>query len=419
MRLQQTVVYLFVSVLAFGTMVTLVARADADERAARLDASMRTTAEAAAALVYFERNRLELAELAADPVASGRPQVVVYRGTPPVRRVFATKRPGVRVADSELLPLAADAVGESTEARGTAVAEDGGERRLLATPFYDNGGEVAGAVVVVGDPAAVAAGRNRLLAALVLGGAGLLLVASVSSYLLTRRSTRVLRDALRRQHRLAGGAERSLRTVVVELRRSALAALSDPARRDALPARTVVVCAQLDFTIDDIMLSSRLDAGTYRLVRKPVRLDVLVTRIATSLGAGEVDLATRPCTVVVDEALVEHAVRHLVVNALRHGRPRVDVEVHGDGRVSVSDRGQGVGREVTAALYYGVARTASPGVGRGLSMCLWAARLHGGTFTVAGRSGGGTVCTLHLQPEAAGTAEPPVDRPVGAAVAGQ
>jgi two-component system, OmpR family, sensor kinase len=116
-------------------------------------------------------------------VATGTPQVVVLRGTPAREQVFATADPAVTLPFGELTAAADRAVTAQETAGGTV-----GDRRLLATPFFDESGAVAGAVVVIGDPGPDAGEHRRLLLGLLLGGLGALLAVWAATYLLVRRA---------------------------------------------------------------------------------------------------------------------------------------------------------------------------------------------------------------------------------------
>jgi two-component system OmpR family sensor kinase len=162
-------------------------------------------------------------------------------------------------------------------------------------------------------------------------------------------------------------------------------------------------------TLDDLLTRARLNAGVQHLVREPLRLDQLVegvveqvgdtarAGITAALGAEGAEGAQRSavpvltvtveeCTIRADAHLVSRAVANLVENALRHGHrageaARVEVSVRPPGRVTVTDQGPGVDPEVASALFDRF-RGSGASIGLGLSISLWAARLHGGTLTV-------------------------------------
>ena len=101
-------------------------------------------------------------------------------------------------------------------------------------------------------------------------------------------------------------------------------------------------------------------------------------------------------------------VANLVDNALAYGAPPVEVTTRGSGNevvLDVADRGPGippdeVGRLKQPFTRASAARTSAPGVagaGLGLAIVERVARLHGGTFDLLPREGGGTVARVTLK----------------------
>ena len=114
-------------------------------------------------------------------------------------------------------------------------------------------------------------------------------------------------------------------------------------------------------------------------------------------SAFSVDAA--PTTVTADAALAERAVANLLENAVRHGRPPVEVAV-GDGAVTVRDHGDGVppaDRErVFARFWRADDARAREGSGLGLAIVQQIARAHGGSVALDEAPGGGARFTLRF-----------------------
>ena len=95
---------------------------------------------------------------------------------------------------------------------------------------------------------------------------------------------------------------------------------------------------------------------------------------------------------------VSRMIANLIDNALRYGAPPVDVVTRADGRsavLEVADRGPGIAADQVERLKRPFtrgepARTGGAGAGLGLAIVERIARLHGATFGLLPREGGGT-----------------------------
>jgi len=104
--------------------------------------------------------------------------------------------------------------------------------------------------------------------------------------------------------------------------------------------------------IENLLQSTRVEAGLGRLQRIPVDLSGIVRSVAREMGTGrqrtiEVDLAQHELGLYGDPAAMEHVVTNLLDNALKYSEPDTVVRVavfEGDGEImlTVSDEGQGI-----------------------------------------------------------------------------
>jgi signal transduction histidine kinase len=151
--------------------------------------------------------------------------------------------------------------------------------------------------------------------------------------------------------------------------------------------------AELDALIDEILLSSRLDAVSSIGVMEDVDLLAVAAEEAARYEACSV--SGEPALVRGDGMLLRRMVRNLIDNAEQHGVAPIAVDVRaaaGQVAILVSDHGPGIAAEhrehIFAPFYRGAGRTAATGTGLGLTLVRQIARQHGGdaiwTLTAAG-----------------------------------
>ncbi len=161
--------------------------------------------------------------------------------------------------------------------------------------------------------------------------------------------------------------------------------------------------AELDALIDEILLSSRLDALEERAAVEAVDLLALAAEECARIGA---DAQGDPVTLRAEPRLLRRCLRNLIENAQRHGAGtpiEVTVRRVRDDRaqVRVCDRGPGVPeteRERVFEPFYRLpgARERAGGVGLGLALARQIARRHAGDVRCEGREGGGSCFIVEL-----------------------
>ena len=171
-----------------------------------------------------------------------------------------------------------------------------------------------------------------------------------------------------------------LRTPLSRLRLTAelLKEVADPKRKADLEKDVT----EIDALIEQILLSSRLDAVRALDVREDV--DLLALAAEESARCTESDITGEPVIVQGDPTLLRRMIRNLIENAQQHGSPPVEVRVRRDGDravLTVSDGGDGIPageRERVFAPFYRTRGTRSQGSGLGLALVRQIARQHGG-----------------------------------------
>jgi PAS domain S-box-containing protein len=146
---------------------------------------------------------------------------------------------------------------------------------------------------------------------------------------------------------------------------------------------------QLRRLLDDLMTAARLQAR--RLDLASVVLDLgehlhsVIGTIQQSSRGTEIRLVAEPgLQVRADPVRLTQMIDNLVMNALRHGRPPVEVRATGQEdsvTVLVLDSGEGVSADLQGRLFERFATTSSKGTGLGLFLVRELAQAHGGDAT--------------------------------------
>jgi signal transduction histidine kinase len=179
---------------------------------------------------------------------------------------------------------------------------------------------------------------------------------------------------------LLANVSHELRTPLARLRLAAelLKEVADPKRKADLENDV----NEMDGLIEQILLSSRLDAVRELDVREEV--DLLALAAEEGARCGESDITGEPVIVQGDPTLLRRMIRNLIENARQHGSPPVEVRVRGQDRravLTVSDGGDGIPaaeRERVFAPFYRPRGTRTRGSGLGLALVRQIARQHGG-----------------------------------------
>jgi signal transduction histidine kinase len=180
---------------------------------------------------------------------------------------------------------------------------------------------------------------------------------------------------------LLANASHELRTPLARIRLGlALVEKDVDPRRKAELERDIV---ELDQLIDEILLTSRLDAAAGLDISEDV--DLLALAAEECAHYESCSLGGDALIVRGDPRLIRRMIRNLLENAAHHGKPPIEVEVRGrDGSavISVCDQGPGIAEADRAKLFEPFHRVAgsagATGTGLGLALVRQIARRHGG-----------------------------------------
>ncbi|MFO1337151.1 MAG: ATP-binding protein [Burkholderiaceae bacterium] len=225
------------------------------------------------------------------------------------------------------------------------------------------------------------------------------------------RAAERIEALVRSNQSLLANASHELRSPLARLK-MAVAMLGDapPAMQAGLKREIDTNIAELDALVEEVLLSSRLDAGAMPDLGEPVDLAGMVAEEAARVGA-ELDAAPEGAALQLrgSERLLRRAARNLLENARRYGGGEVTVELlsRPSGRVElrVCDRGPGVpeaARERIFEPFYRLPGHAERegGVGLGLALVRQIATAHQGSVHGEARDGGGSGFVLSLPAKA-------------------
>ncbi len=198
---------------------------------------------------------------------------------------------------------------------------------------------------------------------------------------------------------LLANASHELRTPLARIRMAVelMKEQADPKRKRDLEQDI----AELDALIDEILISSRLQAVAEPGADEEVDLLALVSEECARYEETELD--GRPVTVRGDPRLLRRMIRNLLENARRHGAPPIRVSLDRmaeRAELRVCDQGPGIPdaeREAVFRPFYRFAGAAgSAGAGLGLALVRQIARRHGGDAQYLGREPGGSCFLVNL-----------------------
>jgi signal transduction histidine kinase len=205
-------------------------------------------------------------------------------------------------------------------------------------------------------------------------------------------------QALMQAHKtLLANASHELRSPLARLKMAtSMRTDAPPAQQAALDAEIHTNIRELDQLVEEVLMSSRIEAGAAPLLERPTELLALAAEEAARFG---VQVQGDTALVRGDERLLRRLLRNLLENARRYGGDvlTVDVRIESDGRAQlvVSDNGEGVPEALRERIFEPFFRVPGHGeqdggMGLGLALVRQIARRHGGDVRCEPRHPQGT-----------------------------
>jgi signal transduction histidine kinase len=201
------------------------------------------------------------------------------------------------------------------------------------------------------------------------------------------------------QKALLANASHELRSPLARLRMAT--EMFELSRNEGTKKEIIRNLAELDDLVEEILLKSRLGSDQPLSLDQNVDLLALAAEEAALAGA---DIEGGSAIVQGNEKLLRRAIRNLLQNAARHGRPPATVSIgqHGElASITVRDHGDGLKPEETTRVFEPFFRPegrseSSGGWGLGLALVAEIARLHGGRAYAAPSSDEGALFVIEV-----------------------
>ncbi|MDZ7813040.1 MAG: HAMP domain-containing sensor histidine kinase [Ideonella sp.] len=218
------------------------------------------------------------------------------------------------------------------------------------------------------------------------------------------RAAERIETLVQTHQRLLANASHELRSPLARLRMAVeMFESASPVQRAALKAEIETNVSELDALVEEVLLSSRLEAGATVGLRDRIDLRALLAEEAARL---DVPLQGDHDAIQGNERLLRRAVRNLLENARRYAGDEVLLTVQPAPRpgfvdIRVCDRGPGVPedqREKIFEPFYRMPGHAERegGVGLGLSLVKQIAQRHQGSVFCEPNPGGGSCFVIRL-----------------------
>jgi signal transduction histidine kinase len=178
------------------------------------------------------------------------------------------------------------------------------------------------------------------------------------------------------------------------------ATLAEDDRRNLLGA-VIDQARELSMLVEDLLVAARIDRDSLHIVCEPVSVAVLFGKLTPSFDRS---LSTRiswqpgSAVAMADSLRVRQIVRNLVMNAVRHGGPDIQVSaltLDSQVKIEVADNGDPIPdeeRELIFESFFASQRVQglAPSVGLGLSISRRLAEMMGGELAYSYHEGWGT-----------------------------
>jgi len=219
------------------------------------------------------------------------------------------------------------------------------------------------------------------------------------------RALKPTRSAMARQRDFIADAAHELRTPLAVIRASASHTLSKEREigeyQQAL-AEILAATERAGSGVGELLELARLDAGQAQPRKAPLRADLLIEEVASSVRVDDTTVEARTAESIVvdaDYALLRQVLESLTHNAAARAET-VELSVVRAGQlatIQVSDDGPGFDEDLLPHVFERFRRGDNRGsTGLGMAIAKSIIEAHGGSVSAANRATGGAIVKLHL-----------------------
>jgi len=242
--------------------------------------------------------------------------------------------------------------------------------------------------------------RRVLLAALFATAA-----TTLAAWWVAGRALRPARSAMARQRDFIADAAHELRTPLAVIRASASHTLSkerDPAAYQLALNEILSATERAGSGVGELLELARLDAGQAEPRKAPLRVDLLIEEVASSVRVDDVSITTGTAESIVvdaDYALLRQVLENLTHNAASRAS-EVELSVvsaTGTVTIQIADNGPGFDEDILEHVFERFRRGDNRGsTGLGMAIAKSIVEAHGRSVSAANRTTGGAIVKLHL-----------------------
>ena len=243
--------------------------------------------------------------------------------------------------------------------------------------------------------------RTRVLLAALIAIAA----TTAAAWWVAGRALRPDRSAMARQRDFIADAAHELRTPLAVIRASASHTLSrerEPGEYQVALHEILSATERAGSGVGELLELARLDAGQAEPRKAPLRVDLLIEEVASSVRVDEVSISAASSEAIVidaDYALLRQVLENLTHNAAsRAGAVELSViNAAGTATIQIADDGPGFDEDILEHVFERFRRGDNRGsTGLGMAIAKSIVEAHGGSVSAANRTTGGAIVKLHF-----------------------